>query len=242
MLAPNLLPPVRDPPPARSSRRADPRPRRPALAANRGISHPLRTPWRRENPHRPSPRPPRDPPRRRGPIHQNQPHSRRPRRRPRRPHLATPSRRTRPPRRALLDDFAMRELTPAASRRPLRTHQRTQPPRPQPDHHLEPKSCRLVPAIPEPRRRRIAARPAHQQQPPGLHERTQLSTQQTTRRQQQRRQNTTCKTSTETHAPRNYVSVDPGNYVSARDCKTNGVSPDQGVAPDDGNSSVRRAR
>ena len=81
----------------------------------------------------------------------------------------------------ILDDFAMRELTAQPSRRPLRTHQRTRPDRPVADHHLEPHPARLVSAVPQPRRRRIPARPAHQHQPPSLHERTQLPTQQATR-------------------------------------------------------------
>ena len=75
----------------------------------------------------------------------------------------------------ILDDFAMRELTPAqaddlyeliteraGSSLILTVQQGT---------------AGLVPAVPQPRRRRVPARPAHQQQPPALHERTQLPAQ-----------------------------------------------------------------
>jgi DNA replication protein DnaC len=61
----------------------------------------------------------------------------------------------------ILDDFAIRELTAA-----------------QADDLYELITERagksLISAIPQPGRRRIPARPAHQHQPPGLHERTQL--------------------------------------------------------------------
>ena len=78
----------------------------------------------------------------------------------------------------ILDDFAMRELTPAQAddlyelitertgRSLILTSNR---------------APGLVPAVPQPRRRRIPPRPAHQQQPPGLHERTQLPAQKQTR-------------------------------------------------------------
>ena len=79
----------------------------------------------------------------------------------------------------ILDDFAMRELT-AAQADDLyeliteRAGKSTDP-------DLQPGARRLVPAVPQPRRRRVPARPAHQHQPPGLHERAQLPPQQTTR-------------------------------------------------------------
>ena len=79
----------------------------------------------------------------------------------------------------VLDDFAMRELTPDPGRRPLRTDQRTRRPIADPD--LQPVPGRLVSAVPQPRRRRVPARPADQQQPPALHERSQLPTPQPTR-------------------------------------------------------------
>ena len=80
-------------------RRADPRPGRPALAGRRRIGHPLRARRRRQNPCRPSTRPPRHPPRRRSPVRQDQPGPGRPRRWPRRPHLGQAAPRTHPPRR-----------------------------------------------------------------------------------------------------------------------------------------------
>ena len=81
----------------------------------------------------------------------------------------------------ILDDFAMRELTAhqaddlyeliteraQAGRSLIITSNRS--------------PGRLVSAVPQPRRRRVPARPTHQHQPPGLHERTQLPTQQATR-------------------------------------------------------------
>ena len=79
----------------------------------------------------------------------------------------------------ILDDFAMRELTPAqaddlyeliterAGRSLIWT--------------LEPGAPGLVPAVPQSRRRRVPPGPPHQQQSPALHERTQLQTQKTTR-------------------------------------------------------------
>ena len=70
-----------------AARRPDPRPRRPALAASRRVRHPLRARRRRQEPHRPGPRPPGHPRRPRGPVRQDQPRPRPPRRRPRRPHL-----------------------------------------------------------------------------------------------------------------------------------------------------------
>jgi hypothetical protein len=41
------------------------------------------------------------------------------------------------------------------------------------------RATRLVPPVPQPRRRRVPPGPPHQQQPPGLHERPQLPPQQT---------------------------------------------------------------
>ena len=79
----------------------------------------------------------------------------------------------------ILDDFGMRELTAAQAddlyelitervgRSLILTSNRG--------------ARRLVPAVPQPGRRRIPARPAHQHQPPGLHERPQLPAQQTPR-------------------------------------------------------------
>ena len=72
----------------------------------------------------------------------------------------------------VLDDFAMRELTAAQADDlyELITERAGQVP----DPDIQPGARRLVPAVPQPRRRRIAPGPAHQQQPPGLHERAQL--------------------------------------------------------------------
>ena len=60
----------------------------------------------------------------------------------------------------ILDDFAMRELTARPGRRPLRAHHRTG--RQLAGAHLEQGAAGLVPAVPQPRRRRVPARPAHQ--------------------------------------------------------------------------------
>jgi IstB-like ATP binding protein len=68
---------------------------------------------------------------------------------------------------------------PSPGRRPLRAHHRTGRLIADPDQQQG--TAGLVPAVPQPRRRRIPARPAHQQQPPALHERTQLPAQQATR-------------------------------------------------------------
>jgi len=75
----------------------------------------------------------------------------------------------------ILDDFGMRELT--ATQADDLAH---------PD--LQPRPGRLVPAVPQPGRRRVPARPAHQHQPPGLHERTQLPAQQETRQRHPHRE------------------------------------------------------
>ena len=79
----------------------------------------------------------------------------------------------------VLDDFAMRELTPAQADDLYELiNERS---RPLADPDLEPLPGRLVSAVPQPRRRRVPARPADQQQPPTPHERSQLPTPQTTR-------------------------------------------------------------
>ena len=113
----------------------------------------------------------------------------------------------------VLDDFAMRELTPAQADDLYELI--SERARPLPDPHLEPHPGRLVPAVPQPRRRRVPARPADQQQPPSLHERSQLPTQQTPRRAvvpQPRRRPANIK-----HGPDrgNYVIAARGNYLIA---------------------------
>src|SRR5664279_1189032 len=109
------------------------------------------------------------PPRRGGPVRQDPPGAGRPRRRPRRPHLGRTGPRIHPPGRP----HPGRLRTPRAhrrpGRRPLRTHLGSGGEPPAADPHLEPQAARLVPAVPEPRRRRITARPADQHQPPGPH-------------------------------------------------------------------------
>ena len=79
----------------------------------------------------------------------------------------------------ILDDFAMRELTAAQADDlyELITERAGR----SPGADLEPGPAGLVPAVPQPRRRRVPAGPAHQHQPPGLHERTQLPAQKTAR-------------------------------------------------------------
>ena len=71
----------------------------------------------------------------------------------------------------ILDDFAMRELTTAQADDlyELISERAVDRPPTDPDH--QPATRRLVPAVPQPRRRRVAARPAHQHQPPSPHER-----------------------------------------------------------------------
>jgi DNA replication protein DnaC len=71
----------------------------------------------------------------------------------------------------VLDDFAMRELTApqADDLYELITERREIP-----DPDQQPGGLRLVSAVPQPGRRRVAPGPAHQQQPPGLHERAEL--------------------------------------------------------------------
>jgi DNA replication protein DnaC len=81
----------------------------------------------------------------------------------------------------ILDDFAMRELTAQQAD----DHYELISERAQAGRSLIATSNRsprrLVPTVPQPRRRRVPPGPAHQHQPPGLHERTQLPPQQTTR-------------------------------------------------------------
>ena len=79
----------------------------------------------------------------------------------------------------ILDDFAMRELTPAQADDLYELITERAGSLADPD--LQPGTAGLVPAVPQPRRRRVPARPAHQQQPPALHERTQLPAQKATR-------------------------------------------------------------
>ena len=79
----------------------------------------------------------------------------------------------------VLDDFAMRELTAAQADDLLRAHHRKSREITGPD--VQQGARRLVPAVPQPRRRRIPPGPAHQQQPPGLHERAELPAEQTAR-------------------------------------------------------------
>jgi IstB-like ATP binding protein len=95
--------------------------------------------------------------------------------------MAQTPRRTRPPRSA--DPRRLRHAWAdrPTGRRPLRAHLRTRPGRQIPNRNLEPGPGRLVSAVPQPRRRRVTPRPAHQHQPPSLHERPQLPTQQATR-------------------------------------------------------------
>ena len=79
----------------------------------------------------------------------------------------------------VLDDFAMRELTAAQADDLYELITERAGPLTDPDH--QPGARRLVPAVPQPRRRRIPPGPAHQHQPPGLHERAQLPPEQTPR-------------------------------------------------------------
>jgi hypothetical protein len=58
--------------------------------------------------------------------------------------------------------------TPTIRPTTLRADLRTVPGRPVADHNVHPAPARLVPAVPQPRRGRVAARPAHQHQPPGF--------------------------------------------------------------------------
>ena len=81
----------------------------------------------------------------------------------------------------ILDDYAPPGAHRRASRRPLRAHLRPSREPPPTDPHQQPQTARLVPAVPEPRRRRITARPAHQHQPPDLHGRPVLPAPQTPR-------------------------------------------------------------
>ena len=81
----------------------------------------------------------------------------------------------------LIDDFAMREHTPTQSRRPLRSGLRSGHRRQTLDPDQQPRPEGLVSAVPQPRRRRITARPADQHQPPSPHGRTVLPAPETTR-------------------------------------------------------------
>ena len=159
--------------------RPDPRSRRPPLARRRGVGHPLRARRGRQEPHRPGPRPPRHPGRGRGPVHQDQPGPRPPRRREGRPHLGQAARRAHPPRRPRPGRLRHARAHRTPGRRPLRAHHRTS--RQVPDPDIQPGARRLVSAVPQPGRRRVAPGPAHQQQSPGLHERAQLPAEQGTR-------------------------------------------------------------
>ena len=76
----------------------------------------------------------------------------------------------------VLDDFAHARAHRTPGRRPLRAHHRASREIADPD--IQPGARRLVPAVPQPRRRRIPPGPPHQQQPPGLHERAQLPAEQ----------------------------------------------------------------
>ena len=162
-----------------AARRADPRPGRPALAARRRIGHPVRPRRRRQDPRRPGPRPPGHPLRRRDPVPQNQPRPGPPGRRPRRPHLGQTAPRAHPPRRAHPRRLRHARTHRRPGRRPLRADHRTR------RRVLILTSNRApadwYPLFPNPRRRRIPARPAHQHQPPGLHERAQLPPEQAPR-------------------------------------------------------------
>ena len=79
----------------------------------------------------------------------------------------------------VLDDFAMRELTPAQADDLYELINERAGRSADPD--LEPLPGGLVSAVPQPRRRRVPARPTDQQQPPTPHERSQLPTPQKTR-------------------------------------------------------------
>ena len=114
-----------------------------------------------------------------------------PRRRSRRPQLGPPAPRTYPPRRAHPRRLRHPRTHRPPGRRPLRAGQLTSRRRTQSHPHLQPLPSRLVPAVPQPGRRRITPRPADQHQPPSLHERAQLPAEQAPRpgpRHQPRRQ------------------------------------------------------
>ena len=163
-----------------AARRPDPRPGRAALAARRRVRHPLRPGRRRQEPHRPGPRPtwPSAPAPTPGSSKPAGSWPTWPAATPTAPGTSGSRELTRPAV-LVLDDFAMRELTAAQAddlyeliteRAGKSTH---------PDQ--QPGARRLVPAVPQPRRRRIPPGPAHQHQPPGLHERPKLPPQQTPR-------------------------------------------------------------
>ena len=124
--------------------------------------------------------PPRDPVRRRGPVPQDQPRPRPPRRRPRRPHLGQTPRASSPgPPSWSWTTSRMRELTAAQADDLYELITERAGKSLDPD--IQQGARRLVPAVPQPRRRRITPGPAHQHQPPGLHERAKLPPEQTAR-------------------------------------------------------------
>ena len=160
-----------------AARRPDPRPRRPPLAGKRASpsSSTARSASARATSPRPSPTSPSAPGPRPGSS---------------RPAASSP---TSPAGRAdrtwdkrlaeltrpavlVLDDFGMRELTApqADDLYELITERAGKVT----DPDIQPGARRLVPAVPQPRRRRIAAGPAHQHQPPVLHERAELPAEQ----------------------------------------------------------------
>ena len=116
-----------------AARRADPRPGRAALAARRGIGHPLRPGRRRQDPCRPGPRPPGRPRRRRDPVPQDQPGPGPPGRRPRRPHLGQEAPRAHPPRRAHPGRLRHARTDRRPGRRPIRADHRAGRPLAHPD-------------------------------------------------------------------------------------------------------------
>ncbi len=72
----------------------------------------------------------------------------------------------------VLDDFAMRDFTTAQADDLCELINRTR--RPELHPHRQPCRRRLVSAVPQPRRRRVDPRPAHQHRPPPPHGRPQL--------------------------------------------------------------------
>src|SRR5271170_190274 len=104
---------------SQAARRADPRPGRAALAARRGIGHPLRPRRRRQDPRRPGARAPGHPLLRRDPVPQDQPRARPPGRRPRRPDLGQAAPRAHPPGRADPGRFRHARADRRPGRRPV---------------------------------------------------------------------------------------------------------------------------
>jgi hypothetical protein len=76
----------------------------------------------------------------------------------------------------ILDDFAMRQFSAAQADDLYELVSELQG---RPDHYKQPGTQRLVSALPQPRRRRVAAGPADQYQPSGHHEWPQLPPEQT---------------------------------------------------------------